>query len=443
MKKRWAIALLLSSSTQASWHLEPRLYSGDELGAEVMTYYSLPWLDLGAGVQSVFDTSKNTREVELEVQLSKAFKLNENWSFSIGFGQLLGENWLTDYQFRYRVGDFSWLSAGYRFHLEEGYDNQNQMYLGYRFALRDTVDTLVLTPTFMEVRDFITNSQIYTHGLFGFGKNVSQWGIGLGMNFATSSKGVEFNMARTAYGYPENEHKREWFSLSGTYRWENFVLDDLTLKGGVGVAYVNQPTCCHANIDAHAWALTPDLELVYRISQYFDIFGGFRFFAGKGVKEELSPDALILGARAYWSRQTPVVTMLNDEYVPPTIQTLRTNTFALSREISQAMDEGLELSQFFIQPDGLDIDWQSLVLTLSNGQVFHVPLNARVGQLTELLPAGKQKLHFTLIGQERGSGAFRRIETNQLVMVNQQGGLNALLSVKSHILGETLHVQAY
>ncbi|QKS98625.1 hypothetical protein HUO05_25830 (plasmid) [Vibrio alginolyticus] len=138
MKKRWVIALLLSSSSQASLHVEPRLYSGDELNSGAMAYYSLPWFDMGAGVQSVFDVSKGKREVDAEIQLSKAFQLRESWDFSIGFGSLFGEHWLSDYQLRYHVSDFSWLTAGYRYHLDEDYDNQNQFYLGYRLSFSDT-----------------------------------------------------------------------------------------------------------------------------------------------------------------------------------------------------------------------------------------------------------------------------------------------------------------
>ncbi|EPW6725680.1 OmpA family protein [Vibrio parahaemolyticus] len=134
MKKRWMIALLLSSSSQASWYIEPRLYSGDELSGGVMAYYSLPWVEVGGGLLSNFNASKNKYELDAEVQLSKAFQLNERWALSIGFGSLLGEHWLSDYQFRYRVGDFSWLTAGYRYHLEEDYNDQNQFYLGYRFS---------------------------------------------------------------------------------------------------------------------------------------------------------------------------------------------------------------------------------------------------------------------------------------------------------------------
>ncbi|MCR9352117.1 hypothetical protein [Vibrio alginolyticus] len=137
MKKRWAIALLLSSSSQASWHVESRLYSGDELDSGVMAYYSLPLFDVGAGVQSVFDASKDERDVDAEVQLSKAFQLSEGWSFSIGFGSLFDEHWLSDYQLRYRISDLSWLTVGYRYHLDEDYYNQNQFYLGYRLTLSE------------------------------------------------------------------------------------------------------------------------------------------------------------------------------------------------------------------------------------------------------------------------------------------------------------------
>ncbi|HGZ7315118.1 TPA: hypothetical protein ACOL2D_004551 [Vibrio parahaemolyticus] len=441
MKKRWAIALLLSSSSHASWHAEPRLYSGDELGEGIMAYYSLPWFDVGAGVQSVFDASKDEREVDAEVQFSKAFQLSERWAFSIGFGSLLGEHWLSDYQLRYRVGDFSWLTAGYRYHLEEGYDNQNQFYLGYRLSLSDTADALALSPAFNE---FMMDTEIYAHGLFGAG-DASQWGLGFGMNFASSPWGVEFNMARSGTeSLQGDDGDFGWMALSGTYRWEHFLIKDLTLRGGLGVASVHQERCCQTQEDERNWAFTPDVELSYRLGQYWDVFGGYRFFVGEGAKGALSPNALMLGVRAYWSRQAPVTTMFNDEYVPPAMQTLRDNTFALSNQISQTVRaDQTEFNQFFIQPDATNVHWQSLVLMLVDGREFRVPLSGRAGRLTASLPDGKQTLRFILVGQEQDTGAIRQVETTQLVVLEQKEGLNALLSVKPHILGETLHVQAY
>ncbi len=441
MKKRWAIALLLSSSSQASWHVEPRFYSDDELGEGVMAYYSLPWFDVGAGVQSVFDVSKDGREVDAEVQLSKAFQLSERWAFSVGFGSLLGEHWLSDYQLRYRVGDFSWLTAGYRYHLEEDYDNQNQFYLGYRLSLSDTAEALALSPAF---NAFMMDSEIYAHGLFGVG-DASQWGLGFGMNFASSPWGLEFNMARSGTeSLQGDEGDLGWMALSGTYRWEHFLMDDLTLRGGLGVASVHQERCCQIQEDERNWAFTPDVELSYRLGQYWDVFGGYRFFIGEGAKGALSPNALTLGVRAYWSRQTPVTTMLNDEYVPPAMQALRTNTFALSRQISQTVRaDQSEFNQFFVQPDATDVQWQSLVLTLEDGREFRVPLSGRSGRLTASLPDGKQKIRFVLVGQDEKNGAIRQVEATQLVASEQDEGLKVLLSVRPHILGETLHVQAY
>lgn len=442
MKKRWAIALLLSSSSQASWHVEPRFYSGDELGEGVMAYYSLPWFDVGAGVQSVFDASKDDREVDAEVQFSKAFQLSESWAFSVGFGSLLGEHWLSDYQLRYRMGDFSWLTAGYRYHLEENYDDQNQFYFGYRFSLSDTAEALALSPTFNE---FMMDSEFYAHGLYGIGKDAPQWGLGFGMNFASSPWGLEFNMARSGTeSFQGDDGSLSWLGVSGIYRWQHFIIDDLTLRGGLGVANVHQERCCQIQEDERNWAFTPDVELSYRLSQFWDLFGGYRFFIGDGAKGTLSPNVLTLGVRAYWTRQTPITTMLNDEYVPPAMQALRANTFALSNQISQAVSgKHSEFNQFFIQPDGTDVHWQSLVLTLEDGREFRVPLSGRAGRLTASLPKGKQVLHFTLLGQEQNSGAIRKVETSQLVVTEQGEGLNMLLSVRPNILGETLHVQAY
>lgn len=306
MKKRWAISLLLSSSSHASLHVEPRLYLGGELVEGVMAYYSLPWFDVGVGVQSVFDASKDERQVDAEVQFSKAFQLSERWAFSVGFGSLLGEHWLSDYQLRYRVGDFSWLTAGYRYHLEESYDNQNQFYLGYRLSLSDTAEAF---------NEFMMDSEIYAHGLFGVGDG-PQLGLGIGMNFASSPWGLEFNMARSGTeSLQSDDGNLGWMALSGTYRWEHFLMDDLTLRGGLGVANVHQERCCQIQEDERNWAFTPDVELSYRLGPYWDVFGGYRFFIGEGAKGALSPNVLTLGVRAYWSRQaqsapietTPVV----------------------------------------------------------------------------------------------------------------------------------------
>lgn len=444
MQKRWAIAFLISSATQASWYVEPRLYSGDELGEGVMMYYSLPWLDVGAGVQSSFEPLKDEHDVDTEMQLNKAFQLNERWLFSIGFGALLGKHWLSDYQFRYRINDFSWLTAGYRYHLEEDYDNQNQLYLGYRLSFSDAKDALDLSSTLWTLNEFMTNSKVYAHTSFGQSEDTSQWGAGLGMSFGMSPWGVELNMVRSeTVQRHNNKNDLNWMALSGTYRWESLFFDDLTLKSGLGVASVHQKTCCQSRIDERNWALTPDIELSYRLNEYWDAFGGYRFFVGEGSKGVLSPDALMLGVRAYWARPVPVTTLLNDNDVPPAIEKLRSNTFMLSQQIAQSIEKAdFEPYQFFIQPDNTGVKWQSLVLTLNDKQVYRVPLVGRVGRLMELLPEGKQTLHFTLVGQEE-SGAIRQVETSQLVMVERNEKLNVSLSVKANIFGETLYVQTY
>jgi len=184
MNKRWAIALLLSSSSQASWYIEPRLYSGEELNSGVMAHYSLPWVEVGGGLLSNFNASKNKYELDAEVQLSKAFQLNEHWAFAIGFGSLLGEHWLSDYQFRYRVNDFTWLTTGYRYHLDEDYHSQNQFYLGYRLGIDGAADALALSPAYNE---FVMDSEFYAQGLFGVGSDTEQWGAGFGVNFPSSA----------------------------------------------------------------------------------------------------------------------------------------------------------------------------------------------------------------------------------------------------------------
>lgn len=440
MNKRWAIALLLSSSSQASWYIEPRFYSGEGLSSGGMAHYSLPWVEVGGGLLSNFNASKNKNELDAEVQLSKAFQLNERWAFSLGFGSLLGEHWLSDYQFRYRVSDFSWLTAGYRYHLEEDYHSQNQFYLGYRLGIDGTADVLALSPAYNE---FMMDSELYAQGLFGIGADTEQWGAGFGVNFPSSPWGAEFNLARSDTEKRQNDDAQfSWMALSGTYRWPHFLMDDLTLKSGLGVASVHQERCCQVREDERSWALTPDVEISYRLGQYWDVFGGYRFFVGD--KGALSPNAFTLGVRAYWSRQAPVTTLINDDYLPPVMQTLRANTFALSEQISQAVSaDQSEFNQFFVQPDATDVQWQSLVLTLEDGREFRVPLSGRAGRLKAPLPDGKQVLRFALIGQEKEGGAIRRVESTQLVVTEEGKGFNVLLSVRSHALGERLYVQAY
>ena len=440
MNKRWAIALLLSSSSQASWYIEPRLYSGEELNSGVMAHYSLPWGEVGGGLLSNFNASKKKYELDAEVQLSKAFQLNEHWAFAIGFGSLLGEHWLSDYQFRYRVNDFTWLTTGYRYHLDEDYHSQNQFYLGYRLGIDGAADVLALSPAYNE---FVMDSEFYAQGLFGVGADTELWGAGVGVNFPSSPWGAEFNFARSDTEKRQNDEAHlSWMALSGTYRWTHFLMDDLTLKSGLGVASVHQERCCQVREDERGWALTPDVEISYRLGQYWDVFGGYRFFVGD--KGALSPNAFTLGVRAYWSRQAPVTTLLNDGYVPPAMQTLRDNTFALSEQISQAVNtEYSEQNQFFIQPDATAVHWHSLVLTLEDGREFHIPLSGRAGRLKTPLPDGKQVLRFALIGQEKEGGAIRRVESTQLVVTEEGKGFNVLLSVRSHAFGESLHVQAY
>lgn len=293
-------------------------------------------------------------------------------------------------------------------------------------------------------------AQPYVHGTYGFGEeSTSQWGGGVGVNFDDSPWGVELNGHLTsAADIDQYSVEQSWVALSATYRVPHFLLDKMTLKGGVGVASVYQ-TVEEANYrnNDFVWDVTPNVELSYQVNRYWDVFGGYRFFVGDSF-DSFSPNAWVLGARLHWSRPAPAVTLLNDEDVTPALADLRADTFAQSAQLEQALDGyGLsqDTSQFVIQSDAAsEVDWQSLTLMLDEGDTtYEVPLSAQVGHLEARLPKGEHTLRFTLVGTNRKTGERHQVEGTHSVVLYHSQGLNFLLSIKPHLLGEALHVQAF
>ncbi|MFA0000194.1 hypothetical protein [Vibrio sp. 10N.261.46.A3] len=293
-------------------------------------------------------------------------------------------------------------------------------------------------------------AQSYVHGAYGFGEeSTSQWGVGGGVNFDDSPWGGEFNVhSSSSTDIGRYTVSQSWVALSATYRIRHFFLDKMTLKGGVGVSSIYQGAADSSYQNNNfLWNVTSNVDLSYQVNRYLDIFGGYRFFVGDSF-ESLSPNAWMFGARLYWSRPEPAVTLLNDENITPALADLRADTFSQSAQLEQKLDEyGLSqsFSQFVIQSDATsEVDWQRLTLIVDEKDVtLDVQLTEQVGQLRDRLPKGEHTLHFTLVGVSRKTGDMRQVESSYSIVLYHSQGLNFLLSIKPHLLGEALHVQAF
>ncbi len=291
-------------------------------------------------------------------------------------------------------------------------------------------------------------AQPYVHGAFGFGdENSSQIGGGFGVDFDDSPWGIEFN-GYLSNDVDVNEYSAEqsWVAVSGLYRISDFLYDNVTLTGGLGVASVYQTVRGeqYSNND-YVINITPNFELSYEVNQYLDLFGGYRFFIGDSF-DSFSTDVLTLGARLYWSRPEPEITLVSDKNVSPTMEILRSQTFEQASQLGNIIDGyGLtqNVNQFFVQNNAPGIEWQTLTITIDDDKTFDIPVNNYVGQLEQRLPKGKHQLNFTLSGKSLETGELHQTDTSYSILLYNEQGLNFVLSVEQYLLGEKLNVQAF
>ncbi len=298
----------------------------------------------------------------------------------------------------------------------------------------------------------VVHADPYIHASVGQGDtSQTQWGVGVGYDVAHSPWGVEVNarvLPFEAVGVQEVAH--QWGALSATYRFENVGVDGLTLKGGLGVATIfTNKQGPYLNNNDFSFDITPNVEVSYRLSQHWDVFADYRYFmntVAQGNGENASLSSLSLGARLYWTRSAPALSVMNDADVTPAMAQLRDATLAQATQMSDVLDGAgvsASSSQFLVNDEALSVHWTTLRVSVDDNDAFELPLEEAVATLSQRLPRGQHALTLTLLGEDRESGAPRTLQATRSVHLYSSQGLNFLLSVQDHLLGEELDVQVF
>ena len=288
-------------------------------------------------------------------------------------------------------------------------------------------------------------AQPYIQGGVGFGeKSTTQYGVGIGADFDASPWGVELN-AQTASSAKVGHQSVEqsWVGLSATYRVSDVLMDDMTFKGGLGAASVYQVvTGANYRDKDYLWYLTPNVELNYQMSPQWHVFASYRFFVGKSF-DTYSPNAFFMGARFNWPQSAPSLAFIDEH------EDMEQFEVGASFNHSGSNAMGLNISQFILQDDvDSGVEWHTLTLSLSDepqpdDAVFDIVLSEQEGRLEQALPKGEHTLYFTLNGVVRETGETRQVEGVYSVSLYREQGLNFRLSIQSHLLGESLQVNAF
>lgn len=140
---RWAIPLILITSfnvsasvtdkDQDNWAVENRLFVGEETSVGIVASKQIFGLDWHLGGYVPLD-NRIDFDSSFDYGVAKHFEINKTLGFSLGLGAL-DDHMYTDYQLNARVNRIITLQTGYRFHLDDDFINQNEIYLGMRFEL--------------------------------------------------------------------------------------------------------------------------------------------------------------------------------------------------------------------------------------------------------------------------------------------------------------------
>ncbi|MGF1803966.1 porin family protein [Aliivibrio sifiae] len=294
------------------------------------------------------------------------------------------------------------------------------------------------------------SAEPYIHGVVGIGEeSTMQWGGGTGVDFDESPWGVEANIYTSGHIIKENNSLRQqWVSLSGTYRINDLFLKNLTIKGGLGFAsiYRNENGKDFSNND-FSLAVTPNIEFAYRLSSHWDVFAGYRYFFAESLSGgDYSSNAFSLGARLYWSRSEPALSVLNYDDMSPAMTELRNTTLAQSEQTEVALDGyGItsKFNQFFVENKGATIAWDALTLIIDGKETAEIPLNAQIGRLEQRFPRGLHTVTFILKGKDSVTDELQTLEASRSIRLYHTQGMNFLLSVERHFMGDSLDVQAF
>ncbi|MCD1416910.1 hypothetical protein IOC51_23075 [Vibrio parahaemolyticus] len=286
------------------------------------------------------------------------------------------------------------------------------------------------------------------------GQSSTQWHASGGVRFDDAwGMTVDLGVGSEVSSF-QRDVDQQWFALSGSYRVNDFLLDDLTLDGLLGIGRVFRHSAS-ATADEHdsTLMLIPRVELSYPVSQHWDALAGYRFFSdlSSSSHEAFSDiddtlNAAYLGLRFSWGgHEAASLSVLSDEEVTPTLAQLRETSIAQAQQTQHVLDGyGLtpESSQFFVRSDD-SVEWTHLRVIIDDQQSWDIEFEENAGRIEQRLSRGEHQLDFYLEGDETDSGEHRVLSASHSVTLYGNQGLNFLLSVDSQVWSEVLNVQVF
>ncbi|EHK2924757.1 hypothetical protein J7Y46_004646 [Vibrio parahaemolyticus] len=286
------------------------------------------------------------------------------------------------------------------------------------------------------------------------GQSSTQWHISGGVRFDDAwGMSVDLGLGGDVSSF-QRDVDQQWLALSGSYRINDFLLDDLTLDGILGLGRVFRHSTS-STMDEHdsTLMLIPRVELSYPVSKHWDALVGYRFFSDLSSSShdvfsdiDDSLNVTYLGLRFSWGGHADSsLTVLNDEDVTPTLALLRDTSIAQAQQTQRVLDGyGLtpENSQFFVQSDDA-FEWTHLRVIIDDQLSWDIEFEENTGRIEQRLSRGEHQLNFYLEGKEVNSGERRVLSTSHSVTLYGSQGLNFLLSVDSQLWSEVLNVQVF
>lgn len=297
----------------------------------------------------------------------------------------------------------------------------------------------------------VAHSSPYVDVNVGFSNETdgAQWGGGFGYDIDDSPWGGEVNFQDVRSSNHIKTFVDDWVSASLTYRHENWLTPGLTIKSGVGLAtvfsYTKGPYM--ANKD-YSFNITPNLEISYRVSKYWDVFADYRYFVDdvKHGDDYVSLNNFGLGARLFFARSEPSVNFIDDDALTPAMTILRDNSLSQASQIGSVLDDAgitSATTQFLIDNKISNVQWSELYLSIDDGETINIPVVEHFGVLEQRLPRGKHTLRFKLLGQNLNNGEPRSITSSRSIELYSSQGLHFVLSTNEHLLGEVLDVEVF
>ncbi|MFV0486454.1 MAG: hypothetical protein ACK5NL_04640 [Vibrio fluvialis] len=298
---------------------------------------------------------------------------------------------------------------------------------------------------------FHVSAEMGTNTYVGY-SGTSAWNAGVGLNF-DSPWGIDVDLGSLSdlsVG-DGNVIEQKWYSVSPTYTVDDLFWEGLSLKGSLGIGNIlrssSQPKPYDHDI---ALVLIPSVELDYRLTTHWQMMAGYRYFSEvtSSAWEDVEPmGTAYVGFRYSWGRNDPILTVLDDESVTPSLAKIRDTSIAQLEQTQNVLDGyGMSPSacRFYVHSDE-GVQWNRLRLIMDDETAWDIPLEkgSLIGQLAQRLPKGKHTLDFYLEGNDSETGEKRLLSTSSTVELYNSQGLNFVLSVSSNFISEVLNVQAF